>query len=77
MVLNMILTHGTRYTADITLRGLEALAGNDTVKRKLEDAGFTNVLVGGNGSKRMASGTWGGATREVVLPKQVSTVRVA
>lgn len=73
----MILTHGTRYTADITLRGLESLAGNDTVKRKLEDAGFVNVLVSGNGSSRTASGTWNGPTREAVLPKQVSTVRVA
>lgn len=73
----MILTKGTRYTATVTLSGLESLAGNDTIKRKLEDAGFSNVLVGGNGKVREASGTWGGETREVVLPKQVSTVRVA
>lgn len=75
--MSMQLQHGRRYTADIELGMLEGLASNDVVKCKLEDAGFQSVLVTGNGRKRSAIGTWGGATQSVDLPSQVKNVRMA
>ena len=74
--MSMQLQNGRRYTADIELGALESLAGNSTVQRKLEDAGFTNVLVTGDGRQRAAMGTWGGSTRAVDLPSQVRNVRL-
>jgi hypothetical protein len=74
--MSMQLQNGRRYTADIELGALESLAGNATIQRKLEDAGFTNVLVIGDGRHRAAVGTWGGPTRAVDLPSHVRNVRM-
>ncbi len=72
--MTITLTSGQRYNAEISLGMLESLAGNDTIRNKLTDAGFTNVLVTGSGSNRRATGTWNGPTRAVELPKQVTRV---
>jgi len=70
------LQHGRRYTADIELGYFEAIAGNAMIKDKLEDAGFINVIITGDGRRRTARGQWGGETRSVDLPSQVKNVRM-
>jgi len=49
---------GKKYRATITLSGLEAWAGNETVTAKLVDAGFKEVKVTGDGGKRNGEGRW-------------------
>lgn len=72
----MILTNGKKYTADLSLGILERLVDNDTISKKLTEAGFMHVTVYGAGAHRTAIGTWIGPTRDVSeLPKQVTGVR--
>ena len=73
---NMNLTHNQKYSATIKLGFFEKLAGNNTIKQKLVDAGFIDVSVTGEGSTRTAIGTWPGETREVDLPSQVSSIKL-
>jgi hypothetical protein len=67
----VILTSGKRYRAYIRLGFFEQAASNETVRGKLEDAGFCFVAVGGRGRDRVAEGTWGQSTQDVELPEQV------
>ncbi len=67
----MILTQGQRYKARLRLGFFEGIASNDTVREKLEDAGFCDVAVGGSGRDRTVEGTWSGATMDVDLPDQI------
>lgn len=68
----MKLQHGHVYAADISLSwGEKLVATNSMIQGKLEDAGFTNVTVTGDGSTRHAQGTWNGGDEDVSLPSQI------
>lgn len=67
----MKLTNGKRYVARISLGMFESIASNETIREKLVDAGFVNVVVTGSGRSRAAIGTWGGATQDTALPSQI------
>jgi uncharacterized membrane protein len=73
----MKLEQGQQYRAEISLGMLERMAGNEMVAAKLEEAGFTGVVVTGSGAKRIAMGTWPNDTREVKLPSQVASASPA
>lgn len=70
----MILEHNARYRAVIHLGWLERYASNDAVRAKLQEAGFIDVVVWGDGGTRLAEGTWPLATREVDLPSEIDSV---
>ncbi len=67
----MTLEQGGRYYAPIRLGLFEQVASNDTIRGKLEEAGFCAVAVGGGGRDRFAEGTWGRPTQDVELPDQI------
>lgn len=74
----MILEKNETYECDIVLSGFfEKKASNERVSQKLVDAGFSNVVVWGDGEHRIAKGTWGGETQDVSLPEQVQNPRKA
>lgn len=60
--------------ATLRLGIVEGMATNDMVRQRLTNVGFLDVNVEGNGRERVATGTWGGATRDVDLPSQVKNV---
>ena len=72
----MRLVTGTQYEASISLNIFERMASNDTIKSKLEGAGFTGVIVWGSGSTRAARGVWSGQTQDADIPSQVKAVRI-
>ncbi len=67
----MILEQGVRYYAPIRLGMFEQIASNESIRGKLEEAGFGDVAVGGDGRNRFAEGTWGRPTADVELPDQI------
>ncbi len=70
----MTLVQGQRYRAKIRLGMFESIVGNDTVREKLEEAGFVAVAVSGSGRDRVAEGEWGGVTQDAGLPDHVTSV---
>jgi len=62
------------YLATIRLTGFEVMATNYQVGQKLNDLGFRNVEVNGDGDLREASGTWLGVNTTVELPEQVAKI---
>ncbi len=73
----MILTQGARYRAAIRLGFFAGMASNDTIRGKLEEAGFVDVAVGGSGRDRTAEGVWGGVSQDVELPDEIVSSSVA
>ncbi len=71
----MQLEHMGKYEAEIQLGTFESLAGNDVIKSKLIAAGFSDVIVAGQGRVRIAQGVWKGFSRDVNLPSQVKKVK--
>ncbi len=67
---------GMRYRAYISLSLFESMAGNDIIKQKLVDAGFTDVKVAGDGSERQAVGTWAHDDATAEMPSQIVKVEV-
>lgn len=65
---------GKRYLAEISLNWWEAVAGNDTVARKIADAGFTEVEVKGGGREREAKALWPLADAAAEVPRQIKTI---
>ena len=49
---------GKWYIARLSLSGFNRFAASRMVAAKLEDAGFTNVMVEGSGGIRLAIGYW-------------------
>ena len=70
------LTPSARYRAAITLGFFEKFASNDMIAGKLGSAGFTDVLVTGSGSERVATGAWAGPVQAVDLPDQITRIEV-
>ena len=70
----MQLEKGKTYRAELKLGFVEAMANNAVIVSKFQQIGFTNVSVTGQGARRVATGTWSGASRAVELPKQVADV---
>ena len=71
----MLFKKGQRYSATIRLGMLESLAGNEIIKGKLADAGFSDIVVTGTGRERSATGLWPGETQEADMPSQVENVK--
>ena len=67
---------GVRYYAQIKLSGFEALASNDQIAEKLKAAGFSDVLVTGNGANRGASATWLGKDATADIPSEIYHVEI-
>lgn len=65
---------GRRYRAHLDLSWLESVASNATIANKLEDAGFSQVIVEGTGSTRWAFGTWPHSDTSADLPSQIDRV---
>jgi hypothetical protein len=65
---------GKRYRATITLGWLERLASNDTIAEQLRASGFSDVIVSGSGSTRVAEGGWSGADATAEMPSQITQV---
>jgi hypothetical protein len=68
---------GVRYRAEIHLSGYETWAGNGTVQTKLEEAGFSDVIVSGSGAVRYAEGVWSKQDVEDavgIMPSQIYSV---
>ncbi len=67
----MTLVEGLRYRARIHLGMFEQVASNESIRERLEGAGFMNVAVGGSGHDRFAEGTWGWPSQDVDLPSEI------
>lgn len=65
---------GKHYKASFKLGFLESAASNDLIKEKLENAGFEDVKVWGEGGVRYASGTWPHDDVEASLPSQLHEI---
>lgn len=65
---------GKRYRAEISLGFFERWAGNDTIAGKLQEAGFTEVSVIGEGATRTAMGLWPAADTSADMPSQIVAV---
>lgn len=61
----MRLEQGLGYQAKVKLGFFEKITSNDTVKAKLTEAGFSQVLVVGSGSVRDVYGVWMGQDMDV------------
>ena len=68
------LQKGKRYKTTITLGFVERLASNDVIADKLREAGFTDVVVEGEGGTRYAVGVWNKDDTRPTYPPQVSEV---
>lgn len=62
---------GRRYKAMISLGFFEQMASNDMIADKLEEVGFTDVTVSGNGAKREALALWTGPDTTAEMPPQL------
>ncbi|MBI1651290.1 hypothetical protein [Hyphomicrobium sulfonivorans] len=71
---NFTVRQGCRYRATLTLGMLESLASNTMIASKLEDAGFAEVSVEGQGSVRQATALWPNGDTSAAMPKQVTSV---
>lgn len=65
---------GHRYSATITLSGLEQLADDQTVAARFQGFGFINVTVTGAGAVRQGLGTWAKPDMTVQLDSHLSNV---
>lgn len=65
---------GKWYRATLTLGLFEQIVDNDTIARRLEDVGFTQVSVTGSGRTRSAIGFWPHADATAEIPTQVSAI---
>ena len=62
MAEEITVTHGKRYKAEIHLLGMEAMASNVKIADMMEEYGFTEVEVSGDGDIRNVAGDWTGNT---------------
>lgn len=65
---------GKRYRATIKLGWLESWADNETIAGKLREAGFTEVVVSGNGYERTAEALWPKESASAEMPPQITKV---
>ena len=65
---------GKRYRATIALGMLERFASNDTIASRLQEAGFTEVSVSGNGATRHAEARWPKPDESAEMPAQITAV---
>lgn len=65
---------GHRYRAHLSLGWLERVASNDTIRAKLEEAGFVGVVVEGSGGSRWAFGTWPDVDATAEMPEEIDRV---
>lgn len=65
---------GRRYKATISLGMLESFAGNDMIAERLQEAGFAEISVEGNGATRYAEGLWPNGDASAELPAQITAV---
>jgi len=65
---------GHRYSATVTLTGLDQLASNSMIEEKLTQLGFSGVSVSGAGATRQATGIWTGPDTTVQLDPRLSNV---
>lgn len=68
------LERGKRYRTTITLGFIERLASNETIAEKFRAAGFTDVVVKGEGGTRYAEGVWSSDDIRPTYPPQISEV---
>jgi len=62
------------YQAIIQLAGFEALASNEMIMEQLQNVGFADVEVTGDGNRREAIGIWPKETVTANLPSQIVSV---
>jgi hypothetical protein len=65
---------GKRYQAKIKLGLLQSVASNAMVADKFRDVGFTDVVVTGSGSTRLAEGVWPHDDASADIPDEVSNI---
>jgi len=65
MAEEITVTHGKRYKAEIHLLGMEAMASNVKIADMMEEYGFTEVEVSGDGDIRNVAGNWTGNTMPI------------
>lgn len=65
---------GHRYSATITLTGLEQFADDKTLADRFKSYGFTNVNVTGSGGVRQGQGTWAKPDTTVLIDSHLSNV---
>ena len=68
------LVQGKSYRATITLTGFETWAGNDLIAANLKEAGFQNIKISGEGSKRCGEGRWARATTSAPVDAHLSEI---
>ncbi len=68
------LERGKRYKTTLTLGFLERLATNEMIADKFRAAGFTDVVVEGEGGRRYAEGVWNADDMRADYPPQISEV---
>ena len=66
---------GKLYKAKIVLEGFEELASNDMIVDKLQEAGFSNIVVTGNGSEREATARWDGNDTTADIPPEITDIQ--
>jgi hypothetical protein len=71
---HFMVRQGKRYLAEISLSWWEAVAGNDTVAKKIADVGFTEVEVRGGGREREAKALWPLADATAEVPRQIKKI---
>jgi kumamolisin len=65
---------GHRYSASVTLSGLEQLASNSMIADKLTQLGFRDVTVTGSGGTRQAEGVWTGPDTTAQLDPRLGNI---
>ena len=65
---------GRRYRATISLGMLESFAGNEMIADRLQEAGFAEVQVRGEGATRHAEARWPNADASAEMPRQITAV---
>ena len=66
---------GKRYRATIKLSGLERWASNGIIAGRLQDAGFSEVVVTGEGAMRVAEALWPKPDATAEMPSQIEDVK--
>lgn len=69
---NFTVRQGKRYRATISLGLLERFASNEMIAKRFDDIGFSEVLVSGNGSSRVAEALWALPDADGDIPAQVT-----
>lgn len=67
---------GKRYQARISLGLLQSVASNAMVADKFREVGFTDVVVTGSGSTRVAEGVWPHDDTSAEIPSEVSDINM-